>query len=61
MTLFFLADPGGQGLLDDPGARAIQLCSQFVNLLGQWQRHMGSQHFCIHRDTPIQSKSILVI
>jgi hypothetical protein len=39
-----------EAMPSNPGrARAIQLCSQLVNLLGQWQRHMGSQHFGIHR------------
>jgi hypothetical protein len=61
VAFFFLAHPSSQGLLDDPGSRAIQSCGQVVNLSGQWQRHMGSKHFRIHRVSPFKSGSILVI
>jgi hypothetical protein len=48
VALFFLTHPGGQGLLNDPGSRAIQLCSQVVNFSCQWQRHVCSHYFRIH-------------
>jgi hypothetical protein len=61
LALFFLAYPGSQGLLDDPGSWAIESYGQVVNLFGQWQRHMGSKHFRIHRLSSFESDSILVI
>jgi len=44
-----LVDPGRQGLLDDPTARAFQAGSHPIHLFREGQRHMGSQHFGFHR------------
>jgi hypothetical protein len=47
-TFFFLFDPGGQSLLDDPSTRSFEARRHFVHLFGQGKRHMSGEHFRFH-------------
>lgn len=57
--LFFLVDPGGQGLLDDPVLGALQALSHQIDLFGQLHRDVSRDRSvfcgsCHDRVTPDQ-------